>query len=351
MDPKEQKDFVFGNSGAGVLVLAKDTGRFLALKRSDHVQHSRSWALSGGLLEKGETPEQGAEREFREETSFDGKVSSITPLTTFNSGKFTYYNFIAVLEHEFKPTLDHENEAFEWVDSLDKWPQPSHFGIDFLKQDDASMRIIREQRAACNAQPEALAYPPTLYHVFFGAADVQKIDGEICATPNLREALPRLIARKDRLVTAPLPGSEDFIVVIPDREKFMKDGKIDGVIFQLAGEGFGRTSRHRWAKDGPLSVSDRNYFDHVDKLDAAMYYGLHVFFTPGPVSEENRKTLENATQAPDFPANIKNLVKDGTLIYENAQRGIRVSPQLQPEDAPAPPKGPNPRSLIHFGRH
>lgn len=349
MEPKNQKDPI--RRGAGILVLAKDTGRFMALKRSDHVQQSRTWALTGGLMEKGETPAQTAEREFREETEYPGNLLKLTQLATFNSDKLTYYNFIAVVEHEFKPSLDHENEAFEWVDSLDNWPKPAHFGIDFLKDDAESMRIIREQQAACDNGQQKRRYPPTLYHVFFGAADAQKIDGEICATPNLREALPRLIARKDRLLTAPLPGSEDFIVVIPDREKFMKDGKIDGVIFQLAGEGFGKTPRHRWAAEGPLSVSDRNYFDHVDKLDAAMYYGLHVFFTPGPLNEENRKALEGAAQAPDFPENIRKLVKDGTLVYENAQRGIHVSPQLQPDDAPPPPKGPNPRSLIHFGRH
>ncbi len=360
MTPKDT-DFIFGKSGAGILVLAKDTGRFLALKRSDHVQHGRTWGLSGGLAEAGETPRQTAEREFREETEYKGALSEPVQLAVFKNDSMVYHNYIAVVDHEFAPSLDHENEAFRWVDSLDNWPEPAHFGIEFLKNDAESMRIIRAQRAALDATQftEARAkykYSPTLYHVFHGAADASEIApdanrGEIRATPNLREALPKLIARQDRLAVAPLPGSEDFLVIIPDRENFLKSGKLDGVIFQLPGNEFKKIFRHRYASAKPQAVSDRNYFDHVQKMEAAMYYGLHVLFTPGPVGAEMREKLDRAIAAPDFPANLKELVRDGTLIYENAKRGMRVSPLLQPEDAPPPPKGPNPRSLIHFGRH
>ena len=359
MDPKDQKDFVFGRQGAGILVLARDTGRFLALKRSDHVQHGRTWGLSGGLMEAGETPAQGAEREFREETAYKGPLSTPVELTTFQSDQMTYYNFIAVVDHEFQPCLDHENEEFKWVESLDKWPEPMHFGIGFLKKDADSQRIIQEQLAALDAAQIEEArrqrqYPPTLYHVFHGAATASELQadasGEIRATPNLREALPKLIARKDRLAVAPMPGSEDFIVIIPDRENFLKNGKLDGVIFQIPGDDFKKVCAERWTKPGPLPVSDRNYFDHVQKMEAAMYYGLHMLFTPGPLTDETRAKLDEAIAAPEFPANLKQLVTDGTLIYENARRGMHVSPFLQPDDAPPPPKGPNPRSLIHFGR-
>ena len=359
MDPKEQKDFVFSKSGAGILVFAKDTGRFMALKRSDHVQHGRTWGLSGGLMEAGETPAEGAEREFREETAYKGALSQPVALTTFHSDKMTYYNFFAVVEHEFKPCLDHENEEFKWVESLDNWPEPMHFGIDFLKKDPESLRIIQAQQDACDAALVGEArrqrqYPPTLYHVFHGAATSNELlpeNGEIRATPNLREALPKLIDRKDRMAVAQMPDSEDFIVVIPDRENFLRNGKLDGVIFQLPGDKFRQVCAERWAFSGSLTVSDRNYFDHVEKMEAAMYYGLHVLFTPGPLADDSRAKLEKALQSPEFPTNLKALVQDGTLIYENARRGMHVSPFLQPDDAPPPPKGPNPRSLIRFGRH
>jgi ADP-ribose pyrophosphatase YjhB (NUDIX family) len=35
------------------------------------------WGLPGGFIEKGETPELGAERELIEETNLQGKVKSL----------------------------------------------------------------------------------------------------------------------------------------------------------------------------------------------------------------------------------------------------------------------------------
>ena len=58
-EDKEGKNF-FGKEAAGVYILARDTGRILALKRSADVQQSHTWGIPGGKMEKGETPEQGA---------------------------------------------------------------------------------------------------------------------------------------------------------------------------------------------------------------------------------------------------------------------------------------------------
>lgn len=360
MDTKDRKDKPH-RTGAGILVLAKDTGRFLAMKRSDHVQHGRTWGLTGGLAEPGESPRETAEREFREETDYKEPFSEIVQLTTYADDKLTYSNFIAVVEHEFQPRIDHENEAFRWVESLDDWPKPAHFGIEFLKKDADCLRIIREKQSANDngTQADARArrkYAPTLYHVFHGSVDASELlpdqsRGDIRATPNLREALPKLIARKDRLATVQLPDSEEFVVIVQDRENFLQHGKLEGVIFQLQSAAFKKIFKGRYAASSPQPLSDRNYFDHIEKMEAVMYYGLHILFTPGPATEETRALIEQAVAVPDFPARLKALVKDGTLVYENAQRGMNVSPLLQPEDAPPPPKGPNPRSLIHFGKH
>ena len=132
-DPTQPpKKFIASTEGAGILVLARDTGRLMALKRSDHVKHGRSWALAGGLLDPGETPAHGAAREFREETNYQGKDFDLIPLAEFKQNGFTYNNYLAVVDHEFAPDLDHENEGFKWVDSLQDWPKPVHFGITYL---------------------------------------------------------------------------------------------------------------------------------------------------------------------------------------------------------------------------
>src|ERR1700722_18854897 len=110
--PPEEKSH---REGAGILVLARDTGRFLALKRSDHVQHGRTWGLAGGLREAGESFEQCAAREFREETQYKGADFTLVPLAVHVSDRMTYHSFLAVVEHEFTPSIDHENEAFRWV--------------------------------------------------------------------------------------------------------------------------------------------------------------------------------------------------------------------------------------------
>jgi len=348
--------------GAGILVLARDTGRFLALKRSDHVHNGRTWALAGGLLDEGETPEVGAIREFREETGYDGQDVALVALVQYTSPNFTYNNYVAIIDREFKPLIDHENEAFAWVESLEAWPAPAHFGIPYLKQDAASMKIVQETQAAClhDGTADARArsfYPPTLYHFVPGAGALEELSpdakrGEIRATPNLRKTLPLLIRRRYRVATAPLPGTEDFIIIASNRDELLEKG-LDGSIFQLSGEDFaprvkdGKPSA-TWFTTEKLPVESRNFFDHVQQLDAVMFYGLHVLFLNEKPDDDRRAFFKAAMTAPDFPANLKAMVRDGTLTYENAKRGIHISPQLQPEDAEPPPEPPNPRKIITY---
>jgi len=52
--------------GAGVLCMVN--GRVLFLKRAPTADHPGEWCLPGGRVEDGETPEQAARREFKEET-------------------------------------------------------------------------------------------------------------------------------------------------------------------------------------------------------------------------------------------------------------------------------------------
>ena len=58
--------------GAGALVYAKDTKRYLLSYRSIHLKEPHTWATWGGRIEKGETPEQAVRRELEEEAGYTG---------------------------------------------------------------------------------------------------------------------------------------------------------------------------------------------------------------------------------------------------------------------------------------
>lgn len=339
---KPHKPVFTSKRGAGILVLARDTGRFLALKRSDHVRHGRTWALAGGLVEPEETPHEGAVREFREETDYKTQDFDLIPLVEHHSGGFTYSNFLAVVDHEFKPDLDHENEGYEWVDSLDAWPQPVHFGIEFLKNHADSMRIIKAEhdavKSALAAPPAKPAYPPTLYHIEPGlkkGEDIKPYNGKVHATKNPREAMASLTPKAVRIANTQLPGTEDFVTIIENRDEFLKNGKYEGVVIVLSGEKFsqkikdGAPSEH-WVANDDIPVKQRGMFDKIRSIEDVMYYGVHVLFTPGPVTEEEKEKIRAAVKSPDFPKSIRKMVEDGTLVYENALRDIHVSPQIQP---------------------
>jgi len=110
--------------GAGILFFAKDTKRFLILLRNPKVHKGNTWSTVGGKVEPGESAEEGAVRETREEIEFDDDID-LKPLYTFRKIKyneikkinviFKYYTYLAKLDHEFKPKLNWENVDYKWV--------------------------------------------------------------------------------------------------------------------------------------------------------------------------------------------------------------------------------------------
>jgi hypothetical protein len=152
------------------------------------------------------------------------------------------------------------------------------------------------------------------------------------AAPSPREALASLAPKDVRIANLRMPGSEDFITIIEDRENFLKNGKFEGVICLFSGEGFtqkGASGTH-WVSEEAVSVTQRNFFSKIYNIEDGMRYGLHVLFTPGPVSAEEKQKIREAAQSADPLTALKRLVEQGTLTYENNTRGIHVSPGLQP---------------------
>lgn len=114
--------------GAGICLLARDTGRVLFLKRSPSSSHAGEYDLPGGTAEDGELPVQTARRETREEIGVDiaCDMEQLSDTTMDDVNFVTYYH---ELPHEFTPKLDErEHTEYVWAFPNDP-PQPLHPGV------------------------------------------------------------------------------------------------------------------------------------------------------------------------------------------------------------------------------
>lgn len=116
-------------TAAGVLFLARDTGRCLFQLRKSEKRFKNTWGFWGGTMHKNETPYECILRELEEEIGFVPELQKLNPIDVFQSKdkKFFYYSFIYVVDNEFSPILNDESAGYCWVD-IDWWPTPLHTG-------------------------------------------------------------------------------------------------------------------------------------------------------------------------------------------------------------------------------
>lgn len=143
----------WGSKGAGCIFLAKDTGKLLISHRSEAVQEPNTFGTWGGAIDSKEDPVEALKREIHEETGFTGNVE-VEPLYVFKKGDFAYYNYLVIVDHEFKPKLDWENQGYIWC-TLDTLPSPLHFGLAGLLRDTHSLEIIKKTIAIYSSQNTA----------------------------------------------------------------------------------------------------------------------------------------------------------------------------------------------------
>lgn len=140
----------WGSEASGVLPICKKTNRILIGLRSYWVDQPFTWGNFGGAIGLGHygnneerlSPEENAEKEFREETGFEGNIELI-PSYVFEKGSFKYYNYIGLVDDEFEMNrlnMNHvEVSEIKWVtlDELIK-NEDLHFGIQSLLDNNIS---------------------------------------------------------------------------------------------------------------------------------------------------------------------------------------------------------------------
>ena len=116
-------------TAAGVVFLAKDTGRCLLQLRNSDKRFKNTWGFWGGMIEKGETVYECIQRELTEEIGFVPELAKLNPIDVYQSKdqKFYYYSFVYVVEKEFSPVLNVESAGYAWL-NIGVWPQPLHNG-------------------------------------------------------------------------------------------------------------------------------------------------------------------------------------------------------------------------------
>lgn len=127
-------------SCSGGLFLARDTGRFLFLLRTQG-RTAGTWGLVGGKKEPHDlTPYDTLAREISEEVGKAPTIKKVVPLELFTSNDqlFQYNTYVLIVEKEFSPTLNAEHNGYAWCD-LGAWPKPLHRGVKTSLQN----RIIK----------------------------------------------------------------------------------------------------------------------------------------------------------------------------------------------------------------
>lgn len=115
---------------SGGIFLARDTGRFLFLLRTQG-KTAGTWGLAGGRKEPSDqTPFDILTREIQEEVGATPEIKKVIPLELFTSSddNFQYNTYILIVENEFLPSLNHEHAGYAWCNYM-QWPKPLHQGV------------------------------------------------------------------------------------------------------------------------------------------------------------------------------------------------------------------------------
>jgi 8-oxo-dGTP pyrophosphatase MutT (NUDIX family) len=99
---------------AAFILLRSPSGTVLLLRRAKGEDHAGTWALPGGKLKPGESPETAAVRECVEETGWNpGSAGRFHCRRVRDQVDAT--TFIRDVDSEFTPRLNREHDAWRWM--------------------------------------------------------------------------------------------------------------------------------------------------------------------------------------------------------------------------------------------
>lgn len=136
----------WGDDGAGAILYSKESGRFLVGMRSEKVREPGTLSTFGGAIENGDSAKETVEQEVMEEVGYFLPME-IKELPAFESpdNDFRYHNFVAVIDNDFQPQLNWENNDAIWVTleelkTIDE--KKLHFGLTAILNNKDSMAVL-----------------------------------------------------------------------------------------------------------------------------------------------------------------------------------------------------------------
>ena len=145
----------------GTIFLSLKTKRVMLGLRSAEGSHPLTWSFFGGKVEQGESLGIALTREIKEELIFVPKILKTYPLDNFisNDEAFKYASFVSIINSEFHPILNDENDGYAWV-KIGAWPKPLHAGTKLILHNKNNVNKLtsilqRELKESPGVSPEA----------------------------------------------------------------------------------------------------------------------------------------------------------------------------------------------------
>ncbi len=138
------------NSAAGLTIICPKSNRMvLALRSPDSGNEPNTWCGFGGMMQNAETPLQAAKRETMEESEIEPdtvlKESFFVDQNVPNTPPgFKFYNFLAILEDELKPTINDEHSIYKWYRIPQLYGINLHSGVKRMLEDPKSIHTLKQ---------------------------------------------------------------------------------------------------------------------------------------------------------------------------------------------------------------
>jgi 8-oxo-dGTP diphosphatase len=121
---------MFGAAGVVFVVRFPDGPRVMLQKRSALAHEGGTWSCSGGALDHGEQPLEGALREASEEIGAIPAGHRVLGSTVFApASDWSYTTFVVEVPGEFGASINFETDAIAWDTPDEVEQRPLHAGF------------------------------------------------------------------------------------------------------------------------------------------------------------------------------------------------------------------------------